>query len=368
MFASTGSGPVLAPEPPEMGAGMVLSGRAVTLEVVAGHAGVSRQTVSNALNAPGKLRPETLRRVQESIATLGYRPDRHARSLRTRSAGALGYGLPPGGTGGLADRFLPALCRAVATSGRELLLFTAPPGEAGLPTYEDLLSQGVVDEFVLTHPEPGDARHTWLTLRGVAFTSVGRTWTGDQPGPWVDVDHAAATEVVVRHLHSRGHRRIAVLGGPAGPGPAEERVAGWWRACHALGLPVGDRLEARVTDGIAGGRAGTARLLDLAPRPTALVAVSDDLAIGALQAVTDRGLRPGTDVAVSGIGDSATCTAVRPALTTVRLPVEEMASRAVRLLDGAGLPMHAGAPGLLLAPQLIVRDSTPPPEAARQHG
>lgn len=342
---------------------MVLSGRAVTLEVVAGHAGVSRQTVSNALNAPGKLRPETLRRVQESITMLGYRPDRHARSLRTRSSGALGYGLPPGGTGGLADRFLPALCHAAATSGRELLLFTAPPGREGLPTYEDLLSQGVVDEFVLSHTEPDDARHAWLTLRGVAFTSVGRTWTGEQPGPWVDVDHAATTEAAVHHLHSRGHRRIALLGCPAGPGVAEERVFGWRRACRALGLPGGERLEARVIDGIAGGRAGAARLLELAPRPTAVVAVSDDLAMGALHAVADRGLRAGPDVAVSGVGDSAACAAVRPALTTVRLPVEEMASRAVRMLDGAGLPILAGSPGLLLAPQLIVRDSTPPPDA-----
>ncbi|MCA1674701.1 MAG: substrate-binding domain-containing protein [Actinobacteria bacterium] len=335
----------------------------MTLEVVAGHAGVSRQTVSNALNAPGKLRPETLQRVQESIAALGYRPDRHARSLRTRASGALGYGLPPGGTGGLADRFLPALCQAAATSGRELLLFAAPPGREGLPAYQDLLSQGVVDEFILSHPGPDDVRHAWLARRGVAFSSVGRIWTGEQPGPWVDADHAAATEAIVHHLHSRGHRRIALLGCPAGPGAAEERLFGWRRACRVLGLPGGERLIVRVTDGIAGGRAGGARLLELAPRPTAVVAVSDDLALGALHAVAECGLRAGPDIAVSGVGDSAVCAAVRPALTTVRLPVEEMACRAVRLLDGAGLPVLTGSHGLLLAPHLIVRDSTPPPAA-----
>ncbi|MGH3658231.1 MAG: LacI family DNA-binding transcriptional regulator [Micromonosporaceae bacterium] len=342
---------------------MVHPGRTVTLEVVAGHAGVSRQTVSNALNAPGKLRPETLRRVQESIAVLGYRPDRHARSLRTRAAGALGYSLPPGGTGGLADRFLPALCQATATSGRELLLFTTPAGREGLPAYEELLSQGVVDEFVLSHTVPGDVRHAWLDRRGVTFTSVGRIWADEQPGPWVDADHAAATDAAVHHLHSRGHRRIALLGCAAGPGPAEERVVGWRRACRALGLLVDERLVVRVADGIAGGRAGIARLLDLAPPPTAVVAVSDELALGALHAVTERGLRAGPDVAVTGVGDSAVCAAVRPALTTVRLPVEEMARRAVRLLDGAGLPVLTGSPGMLLAPHLIVRDSTPPPGA-----
>ncbi|MFN2495381.1 MAG: LacI family DNA-binding transcriptional regulator [Pseudonocardiaceae bacterium] len=337
----------------------------MTLEVVAGHAGVSRQTVSNALNAPGKLRPETLRRVQESIAALGYRPDRHARSLRTRAAGALGYGVPPGGTGGLADRFLPALCRATEMSGRGLLLFTAPPGRDGLPAYEDLLAQGVVDGFVLSHVVPGDPRHGWLARRGVTFTSVGRIWTAEQPGPWVDADHAAATDAAVRHLHERGHRRIALLGCPPAPGAAEDRVVGWRRACRALGLPDGDGLVARVADGIAGGRAGAARLLHADPRPTAVVAVSDDLALGALHAIAERGLRAGPDVAVTGVGDSPVCRAVRPALTTVRLPIEELVRRAVRLLDGAGVPVPAGSPTLLLAPRLVVRDSTPPPGVAQ---
>ena len=342
---------------------MVRSGRAVTLEVVAGHAGVSRQTVSNALNAPGKLRPETLRRVQESIAALGYRPDRHARSLRTRVAGVLGYGLPPGGTGGLADRFLPALCRAAEMSGRGVLLFTASPGRDGLGAYEDLLAQGVVDGFVLSHVLPGDPRHGWLARRGVTFTSVGRIWTADQPGPWVDADHAAATDAAVRHLHERGHRRIALLGCPPAPGAAEQRVAGWRRTCRALGLPDGDELVVRTPDGIAGGRVGAARLLDVNPRPTAVVAVTDDLAAGALHAIAERGLRAGPDVAVTGVGDSAASRAVRPALTTARLPVEDMVQRAVRLLDGTGVPMPTGSPTLVLAPQLVVRDSTPPPGA-----
>lgn len=343
---------------------MVRSGDVVTLEVVAKHAGVSRQTVSNALNAPGRLRPETLRRVHESIAALGYRPHRHARSLRTRTPGTLGYGFPPDGTGGQADRFLPALSHAAKISGRELLLFTAPIGRDGLATYEELLGHGVVDAFVLADTVPGDPRHTWLAGRGVPFTSVGRTWTAEQPGPWVDVDHAAATEAAVCHLHEQGHRRIALLACPAGPGAAEERVRGWRRAGQALGLSTCDRLLVRESDGVAGGQAATARLLDLVPRPTAVVAVSDELALGAVHAIAAHGLRPGSDVAVTGVGDSVLCTAARPELTTVRLPVEELAQRAVRLLDGAAVPVLAKSGGQLLAPQLVIRQSTPPPRAA----
>ncbi len=338
-------------------------GRSVTLEVVAGHAGVSRQTVSNALNAPGKLRPETLRRVQESIVALGYRPDRHARSLRTRAAGALGYGLPPDGSGGLADRFLPALCHATEMSGRSLLLFTASHSREGLVAYDELLSHGVVDGFVLSHVVPGDPRHAWLAQRGVMFTSVGRIWTGEQSGPWVDAAHAAGVEATVRHLHGRRHRRIALLSCPPGVGAAEDRVVGWRRACRTLGMHDEELLLTWAADGIAGGRAGTARLLDTNPRPTAIVAVSDELAMGAMQAITERGLRPGPDVAVTGLGDSAVCTAVRPTLTTVRLPIEEMARRAVRLLDEVAVPVLKSSRGLLLAPELIIRNSTPPPAA-----
>lgn len=343
---------------------MLRSGKAVTLEVVASHAGVSRQTVSNALNAPGRLRPETLRRVQESIAVLGYRPHRHARSLRTRAAGALGYAFPAEGSGGQADRFLPALSHAAQISGRGLLLFTAPAGGAGLSAYEELLGHGVVDAFVLSHTLPGDPRHAWLADRGVPFTSVGRIWTAEQPGPWVDVDHAAATEAAVHHLHDRGHRRVALLACPAGPGPAEARVTGWRRACRDRGLPACDELVVRAENGVAGGQLATGGLLDLSPRPTAVVAVSDELALGAMHAIAARGLRPGRDVAVTGVGDSALCGAARPALTTVRLPVEELAERAVRLLDGASLPVLAESRGQVLAPHLVIRDSTPPPAAA----
>ncbi|MGH3930428.1 MAG: substrate-binding domain-containing protein, partial [Pseudonocardiaceae bacterium] len=284
-------------------------------------------------------------------------------SLRTRASGALGYGLPPAGSGGLADRFLPALCHAMAASGRELLLFTAPPSGEGLTAYDELLSHGVVDGFVLSHVAPGDPRHAWLAQRGVTFTSVGRIWIGEQPGPWVDADHAAGVEAAVRHLHGRGHRRIALLGCPPGAGAPEDRILGWRRACHALGLPDDERLLARTVDGIAGGQAGVAHLLDASPRPTAVVAVSDELALGAMHAITERGLRPGPDVAVTGVGDSTVCTAIRPMLTTVRLPVEEMARRAIRLLDEAAVPVLASSRGLLLAPELIVRDSTPPPPA-----
>ena len=107
-----------------------------TLKQVAAHAEVSVQTVSNALNAPHRLRPDTLQRVTRSIELLNYRPNRNARSLRTSAVELIGYCVPswPNGQAHLVmDQFLHALCASAESSGRHILLFTAPVGVEGMP-------------------------------------------------------------------------------------------------------------------------------------------------------------------------------------------------------------------------------------------
>lgn len=345
----------MAPRPGERDA----AARPVTLERVATAAGVSRQTVSNALNAPGRLHPDTLARVQQVIDELGYRPNRSARSLRTRSAGLIGYGIRPGGgLNPVLDRFLPSLCGAAEASGRRILLFSASrqsgaDGEHAV--YADLLARGAVDGFALSDLMVGDPRPGWLTERGVAFASFGRTWSDRQAGPWVDIDGAAGVEAAVRHLHEQGHRRIGFLGGS---GPGGDRLGGWRRSCRALGLPADDALVSRGSDGTAGGRLATERLLGAPEPPTALVAVSDPLALGALRAISERGRTPGRDIGVTGFDDTPLATAAPPGLTSVRRPVEDAARHLVRLLDAAQLDPAPDPPHLLLAPTLVVRGSS----------
>src|SRR5215470_7458253 len=175
--------------------------RPVTLALVAKRAGVSVQTVSNALNSPDLLAPGTLARVNEALTALDYRPHQAARSLRTRSSRLIGYGVqrtPAGVSTPVLDDFLHALSESADEAGYRILLFAAPgtaDDEAG--RYDELLREHSVDAFVLSNTDRGDRRPAWLLRRGVPFVAFGRTWSARDTGDWVDVDGAHGTAAAV---------------------------------------------------------------------------------------------------------------------------------------------------------------------------
>jgi DNA-binding LacI/PurR family transcriptional regulator len=173
----------------------------------------------------------------------------------------------------------------------------------------------------------------------------------------VDVDGAAGTAAVVEHLVAQGHRRIAFVGWPEGSGVGDDRYAGWLRATAAHRLPTRG-LVRRSEDGIAAGAALTGRLLDLAQPPTAVVCVSDVMAMGTLRALEDRDLRAGAEVAVTGFDDSPLATVVRPGLTSVRQPLEAVAERVIEVLLGHLSGSRTDPARVLLDPALVVRDSS----------
>jgi DNA-binding LacI/PurR family transcriptional regulator len=333
----------------------------VTLKQVAAHAEVSVQTVSNALNAPHRLRAETLARVTRSIELLNYRPNRNARSLRTSAVELIGYCVPnwPGNQVHLVmDLFLHELCSAAEACGRHILLFTAPAGLDGMDVYDDLHARRLVDGFVLSETQTLDPRHGWLAERQIPFVSFGRVWQASaQPGRWVDVDGAAGCAAAVRHLYDTGRRRIGFLSWPAGSGLADDRLSGWRSACRSLGLPGGADLVGRSPDTVEHGARETARLLDSRAPVDGIVALSDVLALGAMREIERRGLTPGVDVAVTGFDDSPLASVVSPALTSIRQPVAEIAAELVRMLCATGTDSPGGR---LLEPELVIRASSAP--------
>lgn len=340
-----------------------------TVESVARHAQVSRQTVSNALNAPQRVRPDTLSRVLASIDELGYRPNSAARTLRTQSTRLLACRLlpaQPAVAGGVLDRFLHALCDAARGRGYDVLSFAAGSDDAELDVLDDLLRRTAVDAYVLSGTHHVDPRPGWLADRGAPFVAFGRPW-GEQRAAhsWVDVDGAAGVEAAVDHLVAQGHRRVAFVGWPEGSGVGDDRFAGWQRAAEAHRLPTRG-LVRRAEDGMGAGAALLAKLLDATRPPTAVVCVSDVMALGVLRELDDRGLRAGTDVAVTGFDDSPLATVVRPGLTSVRQPLEAVAEKVIELLlehlhGTRGTPVP-----VLLAPALVVRDSSSTTPSARQ--
>lgn len=329
-----------------------------TLETVAQRALVSRQTVSNVLNAPHLVRPATIEKVRSAIEELGYKPHGAARQLRTRRSRVIGMRIEhtvDGINGAVLDRFLHALTEQAQVRGYRVMLFCAADDDAEIGQYGELLDVLELDAFVLTSTHVGDPRTAWLTEHEVPFVTFGRPW--DPPGSqtpqpehaWVDVDGASGTRAAVEHLQDRGHTDIAWIGWPAGSGVGDDRRAGWVRAMRAAGLGQHriDALEVAVHDGVTQG-AEAARRLRHGVAPTAFVCASDSLALGAFGQVPEA--------AVVGFDDTPVARAV--GLSSIAQPLTEAAGRSLDLLLGR---LSGGMPGeeqVLLAPNLVIRDSS----------
>lgn len=340
-----------------------------TLADVAERAGVSRQTVSNAINSPQLLRPATLSRVQDAIEELGYAPNRAARHLRTGSSRLIGMRLPAAQehtANAAMDRFTHALVEASREAGYHVLLFSGGSRVEGarpdpLAGYDALLRSTAVDAFVVTDTYLGNPQSSWLSERRAPFVAFGRPW--DDPGaahPWVDVDGAAGVRLATEHLLGRGYRRVAWLGWTAESHLGQDRRAGWEQVVGERGDHGGDphALAVRTDDTVHAGLVAARELLARTDAPDAFACASDTLAVGVLHALAERGLRAGADVGVVGYDDSQVAQVVPPGLTSVRQPLEQAAVELVRALRAllADEPYDGG--GVLLSPTLEVRRST----------
>jgi DNA-binding LacI/PurR family transcriptional regulator len=330
-----------------------------TLESVARLAGVSRQTVSNVLNAPHLVRPATRARVRAVIAETGYRPVKAAQTLRTRRSHLIAVGLrPPGGAPSEPlDSFLRALTAAAQRRGYRIMLYPAGADDTEIASYDRLLSEYDLDAFVLTDTHAGDMRTAWLHRHQVPFVTFGRPWGTAAGHSWVDVDGAAGVDAVTSHLIGLGHERIAFLGWPAGSGLGDDRRSGWEQACQMARLPTAG-LFRPVRQDLAQARLACAELLQTRQPPSAFVCVSDMIALGAWAELTARGLVPGQRTAVTGFDDSAAAAAI--GLTSVAQPLPEVARACLDALQKllATPPRQARVPDrVLLEPRVVLRAS-----------
>ncbi|HEY0698005.1 MAG TPA: LacI family DNA-binding transcriptional regulator [Micromonospora sp.] len=328
----------------------------MTIATVARHAQVSRQTVSNVLNAPHIVREETRQRVREAIVALGYRANQAARQMRTGRSRLLAVRLEPtrdGINGSVLDRFLHGLTEAACVAGYRVLIYTAADDAAEVATYDDLLSSYDLDGFVLTGTDHGDVRTAWLAARNVPFVTFGRPWDAPESHPWVDVDNAAGSAQATRRLLDTGHRRVAFLGWPVGSGVGDERRSGWRATMRAAGVEPDAELDLARPDGVEEGERAIRELLAVDPPPTAVVCASDSLALGALHAA--RAL--GVELAITGYDDTPVARAV--GLTSVSQPLSQAAASCVELLTGVLDGAATDAPTrVLLQPSLVVRQRT----------
>ncbi|GAA1423736.1 LacI family DNA-binding transcriptional regulator [Agrococcus citreus] len=322
---------------------------ASTLADVAAHAGVSVQTVSNALNNPDLLKRSTLDRVLAAVDQLGYAPNLQARRLRQRTVATIGLRIEPlvgNIASSLLDVFLHELTARADAQGKHVLLFTAADDEEEVRKIRELAGQRVADRFLLTSTHPGDARVDALLAAGLAFVSFGRPWSPAPEHSWVDVDGAAGTRQATEALLDAGHRRIGFVGWPEGSGSGDDRRRGWAEAMGAqLGLAEHelDALTVRCEDAVSDALAGAGSLLQRGV--SALVCASDSLATGGIGAASQLGLR------LPVIGFDNTSLAAGLGFPSIDQRLGDVAAAALAALDD-----EPGAVTTIVRPQLVRRD------------
>jgi len=328
-----------------------------TLVDVALAAQVSRQTVSNVLNNPGKVSPATLARVRTEIDRMKFLPNLSARALRQRKANALGVELNATGRrrlGNIQDSFLVELTVTARERDSHIITFAVEDHLEPESEYERLLATQMVSGFVLTNTRHEDPRPAWLRDHDVPFVSFGRVWDDPAFTAWADVDGSIGIALGVRHLVDQGYGPIGYLGWPHGSPVGDDRRSGWATATTELGIHDPALQEVLPQD--LPDAAAVASLIQRVGIGGAIVCASDTLALTAYQAVRDQGLQPGTDIGLVGFDDTDTAQAF--GLTSLRQPLAEIAHTLLAFLAEADAGGKAPAHGVVFDPEVIPRRST----------
>jgi DNA-binding LacI/PurR family transcriptional regulator len=332
-----------------------------TLDEVARVAGVSRATVSRVVNGSPKVSPDVRRSVEKAIDRLGYVPNRAARSLVTRRSDSIALVITEPTTLLFSDPFFPRLVRGVsaALSTRDIQLVLLMPDdmddEERTVRY---LTAGHVDGVILVSLHGDDPLPEQLATRHIPSVVLGRPPRGVDID-FVDADNRDGGRRATAHLLANGRERIATITGPRDMGAGIDRLAGYRDALADAGIEVDEGLIATGDFTHPGGEAAMERLLRDRPDIDAVFCASDLMAAAALGVLQASGRRVPEDVAVVGYDDSPIAATTRPALSSVRQPVEEMGREMVHLLTGhiertdGRVPRH-----VVLATELIARASS----------
>ncbi len=341
-----------------------------TSQEVAREAGVSRTTVSRVLNnAPGSGIPESTRlRVLQAANRLNYYPNATGRRLASGRTYTLAFVLHQNPERAAADLFLPEVLRGLGDSVRPdnyHVLFHPVDPDDDEDGYAYLIHEGHVDGIILSGPQLEEAEALELHRQRLPIVTNGRL-----PGhsiPYVDADNYLGAQMATNHLISLDHRRIGLItNAPLTYVSGRERYRGYQDALLAADLIYDPELVELGCFTSESGFAAMNRLLDLTDRPTAVFVASDVVAIGAMHAVKERGLRIPQDIAIIGFDDVSIARYVEPQLSTVHLPAYELGWQvgqlALRLINQD----WPGDKGHMMTPELVVRASCGGEEPTRQ--
>ncbi|MFL6197228.1 MAG: LacI family DNA-binding transcriptional regulator [Thermoanaerobaculia bacterium] len=303
-----------------------------SIKEVALKAGVSVATVSRVVNGTGPVAEETRRRILETIEELRYVPHGGARSLITNQTHTAGVLLPD-----LYGEFFSEVIRGIDLAARRAGYHVLVSGfHSDRAEIEAVLRalRGRVDGLIVLSPDV-DAQTLRRNLPDTLPVVLLNCPVDDASFDAINIDNYGGAYAMVRHLAGLGHRRIAILSGPADNADARDRLRGYREALRDAGREASGELELEGNFGEESGYQAGRRLLELRPRPTAVFAANDSMAIGCLFALRESGVRVPEDIAVAGFDDIPIARYITPPLSSVHVPIAELGMRAMERLLAA---------------------------------
>jgi LacI family transcriptional regulator len=330
----------------------------LTLEDIAKRAGVSRSTVSRVINSQQYVRQDVRERVLRVIEETGFHPNIAARALASQRSWMIGLVLPRSVSSFFGDPYFPRLTQGIAQACNRhnitlgLFLVSTPEDENKL--FPRISRKGFLDGMLVQSGEMNDQLNERLVNLTVPIVVLGRPFQTNEVS-YIDVDNVKASFDAVTHLIRQGRRNVGTITGPTSSTVGLDRKEGYLRAMLEHGLELNSSLimESDFTE--AGGYLAMQELL--VAKPDAIFAASDIMALGAMRAVHDAGLRVPEDIAFVGFDDLPFASLSQPALTTVHQPISKFGEKAVdilmELIENGTKPSRR----IIMDTELVIRDS-----------
>lgn len=331
-----------------------------TMKDVARAAQVSIATVSATLTGSSYVSPHLRQRVLDAVETLGYEPNSIASGLKRGKTSLIGL-IVPDITNPFFTELVHHVQRDAGGSGHSVLLGVSDRDVEREASLLRLMRSHQAAGTILCPTCPEDSYPTLQAMLGrMKLVAVDNAPAGLAVDTVV-LDNGRAAALATRHILELGHRRVATIAGPAHQLPGRERLQGFLATMRASGLEVGPEYIRHGDFRQDTAFAACSELLARRPLPTAIFVANNHMLIGVMQAVAAAGLVVPRDISIASIDDFPWAAAFVPALTTIRQPIEAMATDALRLLRARMAGANEEPQRRVLAPELVIRASCAKP-------
>jgi len=331
----------------------------MTIQHIAELAEVSRSTVSRVLNDHPSVRPEVRDRVLQVIGEQGYAPQAAARSLASKRTNTLGLLIPRSAAVIFSDPFFGQIIQGMTEASSKrgyFMLLSMVTAEMERDFYMRVLRSRSVDGLLMVSSDIDDPILPLLIKDNLPLMMIGNH-PYLNPVNWIDSENREGARTATNHLVGLGHRRIAAITGFLQMSSAIDRFNGYKQALLEANIPVTAELIEHGDYTQESGYLAMQKLLTVTPRPTAIFSANDMMAMGALRAIHEAGLRVPADIAIVGFDDIPMAPFANPPLTTMRQPIAEMGALAANtLIDQLENLAEPGA-HVRLPTRLVVRAS-----------